>query len=259
MKNSLGLGCLILAMATAACDQASPTAVASDVPEASVATSPDLNGAGQLVVSELRGDVMILPFPGMNGLVVALDGGEAVTPDGTADRLFRLQRSQTAMYGSQGNGAAGSAAIAPGGTHLRNALLRFNGRSLQIQHPEFSAVLALRDYVLPPGAPAIRWIGFGLSQSRGQWPMTVGGLTEAAKRGFVCGSGGASAATGKDEGVTIKGDGDTGEDQRCSSGGVGATSCSGRDCSVSCMAGYYACCNLELLGACKCYKMPESA
>lgn len=257
MKSLLGIGCLILALTTAACDQASPTAPASDVPEASVATSPDPAGAGQLVVSELRGDVMILPFPGMNGLVVALDGGEAVTPDGTADRLFRLQRSQTAMYGSQGNGAAGSAAIAPGGTHLRNALLRFNGRSLQIQHPGFSAVLALQDYVLPPGAPAIRWTGFGLSQSRVQWPMTVGGLTEAAKSGFVCG-GGTSAAPGKEEGVTIKGDGDTGEDQTCASGGVGATSCSGSGCSVSCMEGYWACCNLDLLGGCKCYKMPGS-
>ncbi len=91
------------------------------------------------------------------------------------------------------------------------------------------------------GAPPVQWIGYGLSRSRGQWPMTVGGLAQAAKRGFVCGD--KPAATNPAKIGDVAYNDEAGE---CASGGPGASlvqpgDLGGGECSVSCESDYYAC------------------
>lgn len=47
-------------------------------------------------------------------------------------------------------------------------------------------------------------------------------------------------------------------DEDCESGGVGSSSCSVDGCSVTCAAGYYACCDTDWINECGCRKNPPT-
>lgn len=195
--------------------------------------------AGALVVSQ--GDVIVMAAPNGRDLIVALDGDEGA-PDGTSDRVFLLQRNEEV-----------NASLA-GPRVLREAVVQYDQRRLQVIHESFSGSFSVGE----PDGPGERFstagprvlgelqvavLGYGLQRSSGRWTMSEAGLAEGADQGFGCGGGsGSFLALATDN---------------CAAGGQGATQCSldiGGGCSVSCGAGYYACCNV--MGGCKCRVEP---
>jgi hypothetical protein len=207
--------------------------------------SPREVSASTAAADFVRGDVMILSSLNGRDVIVALD---AVTPDGISDRVFRLQRNDELDASLSRLAAA---------VWLHDAALRFDRRSVQVVHRDFSASLLVEGAPYAGqerfGADAARSVmefqavltGYSLQRSGGGWEMSVAGLRAGEAQGFPCGPRGLPASFATVAGLSFN---------RCSAGGEGATQCSieiaGGSCSVSCGNGYYACCNV--LGGCKC-------
>lgn len=209
-------------------------------------------------VEFFQGDVIIIRAPNDRDVIVALDAKGSEAPDGVADQVFLLQRSSNLNAGM---------ALSTAGFWLDDASLRFDRRSLQVVHQDFSALLLLSDdkllYLSDDGRRSLPrrpdqvaagvsqeiWDGYGLVRSTGEWNMSAAGLEDGAAHGFECG--GTRARTSPSPMLSVVA---FSTSSRCAAGGEGSSSCSievaGGSCSVSCNDGYYACCNV--LGGCKC-------
>lgn len=247
MKNAHATWVVMLLLAASGCGEGSPM----DPQETDLITAETVDPSGLLPEVVLGGDVVLLLGEHRPDLIVALDGGAGRGQDGTADQVFRLQRSREGFW-PQFSESPSATALPNGAQYLRNASLRYDGRSLQITHPDYSAILTVDGDIPPTEASGARWNGYGLARAVGQWPMNAASLAAIAVTGFTCNT---SLLSKNAFGTAATRDSYTAmSDDECASGGAGATSCSlsvgGFECSVSCGEGFYACCNL--MGGCKC-------
>jgi len=154
----------------------------------------------------------------------------SVPPDGLVDQWFVLETGEPSV---------------PMSAHLADALLVHSAGVLRIttaeQRFEFVVAGDTRNVPTPNGLEAIttRAVGIGLSHNKGQTTISIAQQLDRAGRISTdceaCGVLDPDPGPGGSGGAA------------CGSGGPGSTSCSvtsgGNSCSVSCAAGYYACCN----------------
>lgn len=188
----------------------------------------------------LVGEVSLRTAAGGKVLVLSVD---TVPQDGIADRFFTLQ-SETAFGDVDARHAAG--------------IVEYQNTQVDVQMP--SERRAFRMYILGRGnretkltPGAVVFAGFGLARRTGQYALENGQLTSADVDQIVTLSCNFGVAIGP---FYVP---------HCQAGGLGSTSCSingcqfgePHDCSTSCGAGFFACCNCLVGGAsCPCLKNP---
>lgn len=156
---------------------------------------------------------------------------KSVPPDGLVDQWFVLETREPSV---------------PMSAHLEDALIVHSAGVLRITTAEerFEFVVAgdTRNVATPDGLEAIttRTVGIGLSHNKGQTTVSI--AQQLDRTGRVSTNCVACGGVLNPDPSTGGGGG-----AACGSGGPGSTSCSvtssGNSCSVSCAAGYYACCN----------------
>jgi hypothetical protein len=181
------------------------------------------------------GEVLIFS-DGPNRLVVAMDT-DAGHKDGLVDQWFVLQT----------NGPVAETRV-----HLQAADIRFRDGLLRVIAQQERTVYEFAVNGAAPGAPlepeylVVRTEGFGLSRNVGETTLRIAPEHDRCE---TCES------LTQDWGELGGGTGGSG----CTSGGLGATSCSvtngTKTCTITCDSVSYPCCNITSTGVnCKCYQ-----
>lgn len=190
--------------------------------------------------AEIHEGRVVIETTASGDVFIAIDAAGGGRPrgggDGIAESLFVLQRES----------------LLPIEEDYSRAQVVFRRNALEVRPPSPAAgyVFTLSGVELDTAPGVERVEGYGLSRSRGRYPLAA-----SVDRGATP----LSRVTARFEQEHKDGSGSGGSGGDCQAGGPGSTSCSvtcpssGSDCSTSCLAGYHACCRCSALTAyCSC-------